>query len=284
MENILAQAEAKQGRFVFFRNDDPIGACLHYYGEWAQQELNFFDLFLTENSNVIDVGANIGTHSVYFAKKCHKGNVISIEPQIYIFQILNSNLLMNGCYNVVPIHAGAASSEGEMRMVNINPFHGEKVNYGEFKLNSETDKGIHTRLITLDKFVDLARFDLIKLDVEGLEQDVLEGSKKLLKEHKPFLYIEFNNKKGNDDLLKKIYQLDYIPYWHVYNKHNPDNHNKQSVNIWEPDNYIINEDNLDLRYEGNAFCVHKDSVQPTGLDKIKIGSSITKWLFEKSYL
>jgi FkbM family methyltransferase len=284
MTNYIAQTQSKHGTFIHFRNDDPIGACLHYYGEWAQQELNFFDLFLTENSNVIDVGANIGTHSVYFSKKCNKGNVIAIEPQMYIFEILSSNLLINGCFNTIPIHAGAASSESDVRIVNTNPFGNEKVNYGEFKVSTEPDKGVPTRLIKLDRFIDLAKFDLIKLDVEGLELDVLEGSKKLLKKHKPFLYIEFNNKKGNDDLLKKIYQLGYIPYWHVYTKHNPDNHNKQTKNIWEPDNYIIDENNLDLRYEGNAFCAHKDGIQPTGLEKIEVGSNITKWLFENNHL
>ncbi len=284
MSNPIAQTQSKHGTFIHFRNDDPIGACLHYYGEWAQQEFDLFENLLTAESNVLDVGANIGTHAVYFSKKCNKGNVVAIEPQIYIFEMLAANILLNGCYNAVPIHAGASSKPGVAKMVNFNPFVEHKVNYGEFKINYNTDRGIDTDIIILDKYASLNRFNLIKLDVEGLEVDVLEGARKILKEHKPFLYIEFNNKQGNDQLLNKIYELDYVPYWHIYTKHNPNNHNKQQTNIWEPDHYIIDKDNLDLRYEGNAFCVPKDSALPDGLRRIELGESITSQLIYEGLL
>ena len=284
MHNPIAQTQSKHGTFIHFQNDDPIGACLHYYGEWAQQEFDFFDQFLTENSNVLDVGANIGTHAVYFSKKCINGNVIAIEPQIYIFEMLATNLIINGCYNTVPVHAGAAAKAGTAKMVNINPFVEHKINYGEFKVNNNTDKGIDTNLVTLDSYINLSRFDLIKMDVEGLEIDVLNGAKKLLKKHKPFLYIEFNSKNGNDQLLEKIYELDYIPYWHIYTKHNPNNNNKQTNNIWEPDNYIIDRDNLDLRYEGNAFCIPKGLQANIDMKQIQLGQSITTELFELGLL
>jgi len=284
MNNPIAQTKSRNGTFIHFQNDDPIGACLHYYGEWAQQELDFFDGILTESSNVIDVGANIGTHTLFFSKKCNKGNVIAIEPQIYIFEMLAANILINGCYNVFPVNAGAASEPGTIKMVNINPFQDEKVNYGEFKINSGAEKGVDTNLIALDSYLGFEPFTLIKLDVEGYEVEVLNGATMLLEKHKPFLYIEFNNKGGNDPLLEKIYELDYIPYWHIYTKHNPNNTNGQTKNVWEPDNYQIDQSNLDLRYEANAFCVHKDVLQPEGLTKIKLRDSITKQLIEAGLL
>lgn len=285
MENHIAVAESKYGKFVFFRNDDPIGACLHYYGEWAQQEMDLFDLFLTENSNVIDVGANIGTHSVYFSKKCNKGNIFAIEPQIYISEFLNTNLMLNGCYNVIPMRAACGSVEKEVRILNIDPFNGQKVNYGEFKLKDHEDKGLHTNCITLDSFLKHGiPFHLIKLDVEGLEVDVLIGAEELLDKYKPMLYIEFNNKEGNDELLNRIYSLGYIPYWHIYTKHNPNNHNMQAKNIWEEDGYIISRENMDKRYEGNIICVHKDQAQPNGLEIAQPGSSIFNILFERGMI
>ena len=284
MSNILAQTQSKHGTFIHFRNDDPIGACLHYYGEWAQQEFDFFDQFLTAESNVLDVGANIGTHAVYFSRKCNKGNVVAIEPQIYIFEMLATNLLINECFNAIPVHAGASSKDGIVKMVNFNPFVDHKVNYGEFKINDNSDKGIDTNLITLDKYVNLSKFNLIKLDVEGLEIEVLNGATKLLKEHKPFLYVEFNNRQGNDELLNKIYELDYVPYWHIYSKHNPNNHNKQEKNIWEPDHYLIDKDNLDSRYEGNAFCIPKGVQAVVNLNQIKLGESIATQLINEGLL
>jgi FkbM family methyltransferase len=280
MENPIAVADSRYGRFIFFRNDDPIGACLHYYGEWAQQEMDLFDSFLTETSNVIDVGANIGTHSVYFSRKCNKGSVFAIEPQIFISEILNTNLLLNGCFNVVPVRAACGSEKKQMRMMNINPFYGEKVNYGEFKVNDTPSNGVFTDCITLDSYCELEiPIDLIKLDVEGLEVEVLDGATKLINSFKPKLYIEFNNKTGNDKLLDKIYSLDYIPYWHVYTKHNTNNFNNQSKNIWQPEGYIIDKDNLDRTYEGNILCVHKNDVQPE-MTKAEPGSSIYNFLFD----
>jgi FkbM family methyltransferase len=280
MQNNLAHADSRYGRLFFFRNDDPIGACVHYYGEWAQQEMNLFDTFLTEKSNVLDVGANIGTHSLYFSSRCNKGNVVAIEPQVYIYEILCMNMIVNGCYNVLPVNAACGTKRDQMRMVNINPFEGEKVNYGMFKVNGETDIGIKTDIIPLDEYIYLDKFDLIKMDVEGYESHVLNGSKKLLKQHKPKMYLEFNNKEGDDALLEQIYSLDYIPYWHGYTKFNPDNFNKKDDNIWEEPGYSPTIDNLDKRYETNIICYHKKEAQPSNAKRAELGESISKLLFE----
>ena len=282
--NLLASAQARYGQFLFFRNDDPIGACLHYYGEWAQQEFDLFDLILKPTSNVIDIGANIGTHSVYFSKRCNQGRVVSVEPQLFIFEILATNILLNGCFNVIPMHAACSSETKQMSMTNINPFHGEKINYGEFKINSNDSNGILTNCIMLDSLMDYGKFDFIKLDVEGHEEEVLSGGKKLLDKHRPMMYVEFNSKKGNDSLLEKLSSLDYEMYWHVYPKYNPNNLNKQSSNIWEGPGYEINNSNLDLRYESNVLCVHKKEEQPQGLLKVMKGSNITNVLFDLGYL
>ena len=277
MSNHLAHADSRYGKLFFFRNDDPIGSCIHHFGEWAQQEFDLFDTFLTETSNVLDVGANIGTHSLYFSKKCRKGNIIAIEPQIYIHEILCMNMIFNGCYNALPVNAACGIQKAQMRMVNINPFEGEKVNYGMFKVNDETDVGVKTNVIPLDEFAYLDRFHLIKMDVEGYESIALSGAKKLLKQHKPILYIEFNKKEGDDNLLQQIYDLDYIPYWHGYTKFNPNNFNKQTLNIWEEEGYHPTIDNLDKRYETNIICYHKKETQPS-MRRAELGDSIVRLL------
>jgi FkbM family methyltransferase len=265
MENPIAQATARHGNFVFFRNDDPIGACLHHYGEWAQQELDLFDLILTETSNIADIGANIGTHSVFFSKKASKGRVISFEPQLYIFELLCANLLMNGCYNVFPINAALSNKPSRQRMVNFNPFNDGKVNYGEFKINSHDDKGILTSVFTLDGYFDSHKFDLIKMDVEGHELEALDGAKKIIKKHKPTLYIEYNSDTGNEELLQLLERSGYNCYWHVYTKHNPKNFNNKTQDVWCEENMIVDKTNYHKKFEGNIICVHRDKVQPRGL-------------------
>ena len=285
MKNPIAQTKSRYGTFVHFQNDDPIGSCLYYYGEWAQQEMDLFDQILTQQSNVIDVGANIGTHTVYFSSKCNQGTIVAIEPQIYIFEMLATNILVNGCYNTIPIHAGVSDKAGKANLTNINPFsEQQKVNYGEYKVQLDSENGLETNIIVLDQFINMPKFNLLKIDVEGLEVSVLNGAKKLIKQHRPFLYLEFNNKDGNDQLLEKIYQLGYIPFWHVYTKFNPQNFNGKQDNIWEPENFIIEKDTLDRRYEGNAICIPKEMQVPTNLKQIEIGDNLTKFLFENNLL
>lgn len=285
MNNFLDQANTKHGQFVFFSNDDPIGACLSYYGEWAQQELDLFDSILTDSSNVIDVGANIGTHTVFFSKKCYNGNVVSVEPQLYISQILNTNILINGCFNVIPIRAACGSNNEEKRMINFNPFVSNKVNYGEFKVNSDADRGLITDCIKLDNLLKLdIDFDLIKIDVEGMEADVIKGASKLITKYKPALYIEFNNKNGDDKLISLLQSIGYNSYWHVYTKHNPGNHNKKSKNVWEEDGFELREHNTHKRYEGNILCIHKSKKQPEELVPVSAGDNIQKFLFNVGVL
>jgi hypothetical protein len=182
------------------------------------------------------------------------------------------------------MHAACSSETKQLSMTNINPFHGEKINYGEFKINSNINNGILTNCIMLDSLIDYGKFDFIKLDVEGHEEEVLSGGKKLLDKHRPMMYVEFNNKKGNDSLLEKLSSLDYEMYWHVYPKHNPNNFNKQSKNVWEEENYQLNDSNLDIRFESNVLCVHKKEEQPQGLLKVIKGSNITNVLFDLGYL
>ena len=278
-QTFLTNAQARNGNFVFFFNDDPIGACLKHYGDWAQQELDLFDKFLTETSNVIDVGANIGTHSVYFSKKCFKGNVIAIEPQIYINQILNANLLLNNCFNVIPYRVACGSSNGQARMINLNPFVNNKVNYGEFKVNDKADAGFYTDIIKIDSLLKLnIVFDLLKIDVEGMEVEVISGASKLIKKHKPKIYLEFNSVNGNDELIDVLESLGYINYWHVYTKHDPNNFNKTDHNVWEPKNYECNEKTLEKRYEGNILSVHSSQQQPLGFEVVEKGDTIVNFL------
>ncbi|NBW58784.1 hypothetical protein EBR43_13625, partial [bacterium] len=74
-------------------------------------------------------------------------------------------------------------------------------------------------------------------------------------------------------------------YWHIYPKHNTNNYNRQTINIWEADkDYIFNKNNICLRYEGNALCVPKGSEVPVGMKQIQIGDNITKQLHEAGLL
>lgn len=283
---MLAQSTTRYGNVIYFYNDDPIGACLTHYGEWAQQEMDFLASVLKPDSLVIDVGANIGTHTLFFSHHCKDGSVLAFEPQQYIYNLLVTNVTINNRYNVVPIRAGVSDKDSKIQMMNISPFEGnKKINYGEFKINNEAHAGMYTDIVKLDNYIDcLTRVDLIKVDVEGMEIQVLEGAKKLLKKFKPLLYLEFSEKNGNPALIKKLQSLGYESYLHVYLKHNPNNYNNASLNVWEEEGFTLTKENMHKRFDASIICFHKDLKVECDLPVATEKSSLFDFLFERALI
>lgn len=137
---------------------------------------------------LIDIGANIGNHSVYLSK--YFKNVIAFEPNPFTFQFLklNTNLYSNIKIN----NFGLSSSEDSVFLSE------DKRNLGGSQIyNDKNDipSSLVTREISLKKLDNLnidAAIDgvLIKLDVEGHEIHVLNGSKNFINKYKPVICFE----------------------------------------------------------------------------------------------
>ena len=283
-------SQCKYGLMAYYITDDPIGTCLHYYGEWADQEFEIIDKLVTTESNCIDLGANIGTHTVWLSKKCYRGLVFAVEPQFYIFQLLNTNIVLNDATNCIPINAFVMNYNGSMRVSALIAPPGEniKINYGEYNIRKYANEtGIKTNVIKLDDVdVHSAKIDFIKMDCEGTEKEVLLSGEKLITSNKPHMYLEFNGKSGNDEVLYALNDLGYNCYWHVYSKFNKNNFKKFERNVW------LHEHELDLMptvatvdkyYEGNMICIHKDN-DITFDEKILSGDNIVKYLLDRKMI
>jgi len=279
-QNLMVKP-AKHGMFAYYMDDDPIGTCLFFYGEWAEQEFEVIKRLITPNTNCIDVGSNIGTHSVWLSKQCPGGYVFSIEPQFYIFQLLNTNIVLNDCFNVVPMNIGIANTTGQMLVkVSATAGVGHKQNYGEFSLlNQSNDQGV---LIDIKKLDDLEymgnEIGFMKIDCELLEAQVLISASNILKTSKPNMYIEFNSVNGNDEVLRILNEHDYNCYWHVYEKFNVDNFNKHPTNIYLDADCSKTVYYISKYFESNLIAIHKDKDEGLFTDKIEIGDNIAKWL------
>ena len=148
----------------------------------------------------VDCGANIGVHTIEWATSMTGwGSVISIEAQERIYYALAGNIAINNCFNAIAINAAVSSESGtltipspnylipssfgslELRQRAGNEFIGQAIDYAK---NTTT-----VRKITLDEF-DLPRLDLIKIDVEGMELEVLEGAKEIIGRTYPIMLIE----------------------------------------------------------------------------------------------
>ena len=84
----------------------------------------------------------------------------------------------------------------------------------------------------LDEVYDLNRLRLIKIDVEGMELDVLHGAERTIGRFRPILYVENEFPERSEPLLRRLSELDYATYWHVVSFFNPRNFRKNPDNLF----------------------------------------------------
>jgi FkbM family methyltransferase len=148
----------------------------------------------------VDCGANIGVHSVEWARHMSQwGEVLAIEAQERIYYALAGNLALNNCFNARALHAAAGGTVGTIRIP--QPDYLTPGSFGSLELrqtgNTEfigqpIDYQGHlseVRMLTLDSLA-LSRLDLLKIDVEGMEMEVLEGGRALIESQRPIIIAE----------------------------------------------------------------------------------------------
>ena len=139
-----------------------------------------YDIF---NGIAIDVGANIGNHSIFFSKFFKK--VYSFEPNPKTFELLKINSKLN---KNIYIRKTGLSNKGIISNLVEN-----KSNIGGSKLtNEKSENTIDIQLSTLDQEINFMKekINLLKIDVEGHELEVIEGSKKTISKFRPIIVFE----------------------------------------------------------------------------------------------
>jgi FkbM family methyltransferase len=153
---------------------------------YLKDEFEAISKLVKENHIVIDVGANIGTHSVYMSKIVGKnGKVFSFEPVADTYYLLKENLALNHVENVEVIKAALKEKDGN-EVMNVFPSDFSEWNsFGVPETNeSKPTDIIEVRTMKLDTFEkenNIKHIDFLKIDVEGSERYVLSGATELLK-------------------------------------------------------------------------------------------------------
>jgi FkbM family methyltransferase len=230
----------KYGLMMFHTNDAYIGRSLDTYGEFSEGEMKLFNQILRPGMTVVDAGANIGAHTIYFAKAVGpEGQVFAFEPQRVLYQMLCGNVALNSYSNVVAVNVGLGRELGAAFIPKIDYAKGG--NFGGISLGTTKD-GEKVPVMTLDSY-GLNSCHLIKIDVEGMEQAVLEGAKTLLQQHKPLLYVENDRAEKSKDLIQWLHANGYRLYSHRPRMFNPNNHFAEAKNVFG------------MIVSANMFCV-----------------------------
>jgi FkbM family methyltransferase len=216
----VAVKRCRHGIFAYNLNDLYISRSMDMYGEWCESELALLFQVIKPGAVVVDVGANIGTHTVALASHVTAtGAVYAMEPQRLTFQLLCANIALNALTNVVCLNAAVGETAGTTRIPTLDPL--IENNFGGLPAHGH-QSGEEVQVMRIDD-LSLARCNLIKVDVEGMETSVLAGAKRTIRELRPVLFVENNSQERSSAVLTMLDELDYSCWWHVASYFNPNN-------------------------------------------------------------
>ena len=250
------QKQCRHALMLYNIHDQYIGRSLDLYGEFSEGEVEAFRQIVHPGQLVVEIGANIGAHTVFLAQHVGPtGLVLAFEPQRLVFQTLCANLALNNIPNVMAYRQALGSTAGTIKVPEL-PYNRE-TNFGGLGLG-EFEFGEDVPLATLDSF-GLTRCSLIKVDVEGMEKDVLAGAVETIARFKPVLYVENDRPERSAELIRYIDSLGYSMYWHL-------------PYYFSAGNFFNNADNV---FPGivsmNMLCVHSSvSQQVAGLQPVEV--------------
>lgn len=159
-------------------------------GDYERAEFAALERVVRPGMTVVDVGANIGLHAVFFGSRIGaSGRVFAFEPEPFNFRFLQTNVARNGLANVECLMQGAGAHAGTLRLYLVEGTVGAHT-----AAAVEGATAIDVTVVRLDDALrDRApRVDLIKIDVEGYEAQVLDGCAATLQRDRPALLIEFS--------------------------------------------------------------------------------------------
>ena len=185
-----------QGLRITFCVDNPKDAIQkhHFAGRfYEQEELDLIANHFPKGGSFCDIGSNVGNHAVYAAKFFDARRVVLFEPNPDTIKLLRCNIVLNGIENICELaHLGIGLSDGGQdfgRLVPDKPNNLGGTAIGEGEGDIPLARG--------DDLLANEKFDLIKIDVEGLEMKLLAGMSEHLRTSSANIFIEVD--KANDD-------------------------------------------------------------------------------------
>jgi FkbM family methyltransferase len=222
--------DCRHGKMLYNVNDYYVGRSLDVYGEFSEGEIELFSRIVRPSDVVIDIGANIGAHTLFFAKATSpNGAVFAFEPQRIVFQTLCANMALNSIVNAFCFQQAVGAASGSILVPELDPRSSQ--NFGGVDLQNHP-QGMPVPLIRLDD-CPLVACRLLKIDVEGMEADVLRGGRQFVARHRPIVYLENDRPEKSAELIALLREMRYELFWHEPNLFNPNNFSGHREDVFE---------------------------------------------------
>lgn len=181
-------------RFWIDERPDSLQDIIQRTGNFYEAEaLQLMRDTLPPKPRIVDVGANIGNHAVYFDRVCGAEKVFAIEPNADVIEDLVANTAANGCRAVdLSLIGFAVGSESGAGALFLSASDDAIRNRGGVSISQQGDASGQVIPIWRLDDLDLGDIDLIKVDVEGGAIGVLAGAASLIGRCRPVIFVEID--------------------------------------------------------------------------------------------
>ncbi len=265
----------RHGKLIFNKNDIYIGKSLALYGEYSEGEVDLFRQIVHQGDTVLEVGANLGAHTLALAQLVGEGGCVhAFEPQRLVFQTLAGNLALNSVTNVFAYQKAVGEAPGRI-MVPVLDYRRE-VNWGGLELGG-WEQGEAVEQITIDS-LSLTACHFIKVDVEGMELSVLKGARQTIRRFEPLLYVENDRADKAPTLIAYLDELGYDLYWHQPPLYSESNYFGNKEDVFRQLRRDENGGEVYLTVVSlNMLCLPRARhINPQGFEKIDVGPKSAK--------
>ena len=173
--------DSKNGILAVDPRDLEVGLKLRNNGGYGLDEITRINELITTKSNILVVGAHIGSLVIPIAKNCKK--VVAIEANPNNFNLLKTNLHLNNSENVTAHNIAASSKQEKIKFqMNVVNSGGSKrlPKNNEYMYRYDNPEVIEVQAHSLDEYLDENNFDLVLIDIEGSEYFAMQGMEKIL--------------------------------------------------------------------------------------------------------
>jgi len=248
----------RYGKIMYNQLDQFVGKSLRLYGEYSQGEADLFEQIVKPGHIVIEAGANIGSHTIHLAQLVgDKGQVWAFEPQRLVFQLLAGNIAINSLTNVHCLQKcliGSGKRTIPVPVLDVNRIN----NWGGLELEN-TVVGEPVEAITIDS-LELSGCDFLKIDVEGMELQVLQGAEETIQKYQPIIYTEADREDKKASLFAYLRSHGYRLYRHEPPLYNPNNFFHNPENVFKVDKILEDGRTVTAQIVScNVLCKPKNS-------------------------